>query len=129
MLFRSLGHPHLRAESVKFFADGVVENATAALLDVRPGTPLLRQERTVFAALVRLKLIQGALLAFALPAFAPNLMNLCVMAALGLAFLFPNAGYAASWGVSISGALELGLLMWGARQIGVLQSLRKPHSG
>jgi putative peptidoglycan lipid II flippase len=64
---------------------------------------------------------------FALPAFAPNLMNLTVMAALAVAFLFPNAGYAASWGVTISGALELGLLMWGARQIGVLRGLRKPH--
>jgi len=64
---------------------------------------------------------------FALPAFAPNLMNLTVMAALAVAFLFPNPGYAASWGVTISGALELGLLMWGARQIGVLRSLRKPH--
>ncbi|QFQ30508.2 amidohydrolase family protein [Janibacter melonis] len=30
---RALGHPRLRAESVKFFADGVVENATAALLE------------------------------------------------------------------------------------------------
>ncbi len=64
---------------------------------------------------------------FALPAFAPNLMNLTVMAALAVAFLFPNAGYAASWGVTISGALELGLLMWGAREIGVLRGLRKPH--
>ncbi|BDV34327.1 murein biosynthesis integral membrane protein MurJ [Methylocystis iwaonis] len=64
---------------------------------------------------------------FALPAFAPNLMNLTVMAALAVAFLFPNAGYAASWGVTISGALELGLLMWGARRIGVLRGLRKPH--
>jgi putative peptidoglycan lipid II flippase len=64
---------------------------------------------------------------FALPAFAPNLMNLTVMAALALAFLFPNAGYAAAWGVTISGALELGLLMWGARQIGVLRGLRRPH--
>ncbi len=64
---------------------------------------------------------------FALPAFAPNLMNLSVMAALAIAFLFPNAGYAASWGVTVSGALELGLLMWGARQIGVLRGLRKPH--
>ena len=64
---------------------------------------------------------------FALPAFAPNLMNLCVMAALALAFLFPNAGYAASWGVTVSGALELGLLMWAARRIGILRGLRKPH--
>lgn len=30
---RALGHPLLRAETVKFFADGVVENATAALLE------------------------------------------------------------------------------------------------
>ncbi len=64
---------------------------------------------------------------FALPAFAPNLMNLTVMAALAVAFLFPNAGYAASWGVTVSGAMELGLLMWGARRIGVLRGLRKPH--
>lgn len=68
---------------------------------------------------------------FALPAFAPNLMNLTVMAALALTLvaptLFPNPGYAASWGVTLSGALELGLLMWGARQIGVLRGLRRPH--
>lgn len=30
---RELGHPLLTAETVKFFADGVVENATAALLE------------------------------------------------------------------------------------------------
>ncbi|MGJ0395682.1 MAG: murein biosynthesis integral membrane protein MurJ [Methylocystis sp.] len=64
---------------------------------------------------------------FALPAFAPNLMNFSVMAALAVAFLFPNAGYAASWGVTVSGALELGLLMWQARRIGVLKRLRRPH--
>jgi putative peptidoglycan lipid II flippase len=68
---------------------------------------------------------------FALPAFAPNLMNLTVMAALALTVVapgfFPNPGYAASWGITVSGALELGLLMWGARQIGVLRGLRRPH--
>jgi putative peptidoglycan lipid II flippase len=68
---------------------------------------------------------------FALPAFAPNLMNLTVMASLALAAfapkLFPNPGYAAAWGVTLSGALELGLLMYGARKIGVLRGLRRPH--
>ncbi len=64
---------------------------------------------------------------FALPAFAPNLMNLTVMAALAVAFLFPNAGYAASYGITLSGALELGLLMWQARRIGILKGLRKPY--
>lgn len=64
---------------------------------------------------------------FALAAFAPNLMNLSVMAALAVAFLFPNAGAAASWGITISGVLQLGLLMWDAHRIGVLRAPRKPH--
>ncbi len=64
---------------------------------------------------------------FALPAFAPNLMNICVIAALGLAFLFPNAGVAASWGITVSGGLQLGLLMWSARRIGVLEGLARPR--
>jgi len=64
---------------------------------------------------------------FAMAAFAPNLMNLSVMAALAVAFLFPNAGYAASWGVTVSGALQLGLLMWEARRFGLLEGLARPH--
>lgn len=34
-----LGHPHLTAQTVKFFADGVVENATGALLQHYCGCP------------------------------------------------------------------------------------------
>jgi putative peptidoglycan lipid II flippase len=64
---------------------------------------------------------------FALAAFAPSLMNLSVMAALAVAFLFPNAGVAASWGVVVSGALELGLLMWAAGRMGVLERPAAPH--
>ena len=64
---------------------------------------------------------------FSMPAFAPNLMNLTVMAMLAINFLFPNAGYAASFGVTLSGAFELGLLMWGTRQIGVLRAFRAPR--
>jgi putative peptidoglycan lipid II flippase len=64
---------------------------------------------------------------FALPAFAPNLMNLSVMAALAVAFLFPNAGVAASYGVTVSGFLQLGLLMYAARRAGVLESLARPE--
>ena len=47
---------------------------------------------------------------FALAAFAPVLMNVCVIAAMAFAFFFPkanNAGYvgiAASWGFVVSGA-------------------------
>jgi putative peptidoglycan lipid II flippase len=58
---------------------------------------------------------------FALAAFAPVLMNICVIAALLLAFLFPNAGVAASWGFVLSGALQLGLLMWSAQRLGLLE--------
>jgi putative peptidoglycan lipid II flippase len=62
---------------------------------------------------------------FALPAFAPVLMNVCVIAALLLAFLFPNAGVAASWGFVVSGALQLGLLMWSAQRHGLLESFAR----
>lgn len=34
-----VGHPHLTAHTVKFFADGVVENGTAAVLDQYCGCP------------------------------------------------------------------------------------------
>jgi putative peptidoglycan lipid II flippase len=64
---------------------------------------------------------------FALPAFAPNLMNLSVMAALAIAFLFPNAGVAASYGVTISGVLQLGLLMFAARKAGLLEGIARPE--
>lgn len=73
---------------------------------------------------------QGALNAngrFAAPAFAPNLLNLSMMAALAVAFLFPSAAYAAAWGVTISGVLQLALLMANARMIGVMEGLARPH--
>lgn len=67
---------------------------------------------------------------FALAAFAPNLMNLCVMAALAIALFYPgarNAGVAASIGVTLSGLLQLGLLMWSARRHGLLERLARPR--
>ena len=66
---------------------------------------------------------------FALAAFAPVLINLCVIVALALAFLFPNAGIAASWGFVISGALQLGLLMWSAHRHGLLESFARVRWG
>ncbi len=64
---------------------------------------------------------------FAAPAFAPNLLNLSVMAALAVAYLFPNAGVAASWGVTVSGVLQLALLMADARYAGVLEGFARPR--
>ncbi len=48
---------------------------------------------------------------FAAAAAAPVLLNVSLLAALALAFLFPNAGYAAAWGVAVSGVLQF-LLVW-----------------
>ncbi len=64
---------------------------------------------------------------FAVAAGAPVLLNLFVMAFLGLAFLFPNAGYAASWGVLASGFAQLALLLWESRRRGVLERFAWPR--
>jgi len=64
---------------------------------------------------------------FAVAAFAPVLLNLFIMGFLALSFAFPNAGYAASWGVLLSGAAQLALLIWEARRRGVLERFAKPR--
>jgi putative peptidoglycan lipid II flippase len=63
---------------------------------------------------------------FAVPAFAPVLLNLFIMGFLALSFAFPNAGYAASWGVLLSGVAQLALLVWEARRRGVLERFAWP---
>ncbi len=63
---------------------------------------------------------------FAVAAFAPVLLNLFVMAFLAISFLFPNAGYAASWGVLASGVAQLALLVFEARRRGVLERFAWP---
>lgn len=45
-------------------------------------------------------------------AAAPVLLNLSMIAALLVAWLFPSAGHAAAWGVALAGLLELALV-WG----------------
>ena len=103
-------------------------------LDDRPGKLALAttMTRITFPYLLCMTLFtlhQGTLNThghFALAAFAPNLMNICVIAALACAFLFPNPGVAASWGITISGGLQLGLLMWSARRMGVLERFARP---
>jgi putative peptidoglycan lipid II flippase len=64
---------------------------------------------------------------FAAAAFAPILLNLTMVAFLAIAFRFPNAGEAASWGVVVSGALQLALLMLAARRHGLLERFAKPR--
>ena len=50
--------------------------------------------------------ILNALHRFAAASAAPILLNVAMMATLALAFYFPGAGYAAAWGVLISGVLQ-----------------------
>ena len=64
---------------------------------------------------------------FSAGAFAPVLLNLFVMAFLAIAFLFPDAGVAASWGVAVSGLAQLLLMMFEARRRGVLERLAIPR--
>jgi putative peptidoglycan lipid II flippase len=54
--------------------------------------------------------ILNALHRFAAPAAAPILLNLSMMATLGLAAFFPTPGHAAAWGVFIAGCLEAAMV-------------------
>src|SRR5215213_10897857 len=64
---------------------------------------------------------------FAAAAAAPVLLNVSLVAALGLAFLFPSAGHAAAWGVAAAGVLELLLVFVAARRAGVAPGLERPR--
>jgi putative peptidoglycan lipid II flippase len=64
---------------------------------------------------------------FAVAAFAPVLLNLSIIGFLAVAFRFPNAGEAASWGVVVSGAAQLALLMLAARRSGLLERFARPR--
>jgi putative peptidoglycan lipid II flippase len=64
---------------------------------------------------------------FAAAAFAPVLLNVAIVGFLGVAFLFPNAGEAASWGVLTSGAAQLLLVAGAARRSGLLERLARPR--
>ncbi|MGO4572849.1 murein biosynthesis integral membrane protein MurJ [Microvirga sp. 2TAF3] len=65
---------------------------------------------------------------FAVAAASPVLLNLSLIVALALAFLFPNAGYAAAWGITISGVLQLGLVWWDARRQRIAPGIEMPRS-
>lgn len=64
---------------------------------------------------------------FVAAAFAPVLLNVVMVAFLALAFLFPNAGIAASVGVTVSGVLQLGLMVIAGRRAGVVERLVRPR--
>jgi putative peptidoglycan lipid II flippase len=63
---------------------------------------------------------------FAAAAFAPVLLNVAIVAFLAIAFLFPNAGIAASAGILAAGVLELGLMLIAAKRAGLLAVFARP---
>lgn len=64
---------------------------------------------------------------FAAAAVAPVLLNLSLIGALAIAFIFPNAAYAAAWGVALAGVLEWALLAIAAEKAGVAAALTRPR--
>lgn len=64
---------------------------------------------------------------FAAAAGAPVLLNVSLIAALGVAWTFPSAGHAAAWGVAAAGVLEFALLWWAARRAGLGPRLARPR--
>jgi putative peptidoglycan lipid II flippase len=77
-----------------------------------------------YLLLVSLVTLYGGILntlgRFASPAAAPILLNFAMMVTLGVAWLFPSAGYAAAWGVLLAGCLEALLVGGDAFKQGVL---------
>jgi putative peptidoglycan lipid II flippase len=63
---------------------------------------------------------------FAAAAAAPVLLNVSMVAALAVSFLFPSAGHAAAWGVAVAGILELVLVWVAARRAGAAPAFRRP---
>ncbi|HEX8167310.1 MAG TPA: murein biosynthesis integral membrane protein MurJ [Beijerinckiaceae bacterium] len=111
---------------VRLLAPGFAENPEKFALAVtltRITFPYL-----LFVTLVTL--LSGLLNAherFAAAAAAPVLLNVAMVAALALAFLFPTAGHAAAYGVAAAGVLEF-LLVWiDARRAGIAPSLGRPR--
>lgn len=64
---------------------------------------------------------------FAAAAFAPILLNVCIGTCLALAFLFPNAAYAASFGVLIAGMVQMAFIMVVLRRTGFSEKLAWPR--
>ncbi len=71
--------------------------------------------------------ILNALQRFAAAAAASTLLNLSMMATLGLVAFFPNAGHAAAWGVLISGVLQVMLVGGDCWRAGAMPVLRWPE--
>lgn len=95
---------------VRLLAPGFLDNPESFALAVA-----LTRITFPYLLFITLLTVLGGVLAahgrFAAFNAAPILLSLCWIAALGIAWVFPNAAYAASWGVMISGVAQF-LLVW-----------------
>jgi putative peptidoglycan lipid II flippase len=88
--------------------------------------------RVTFPYLLLMTLVtlqSGALNAhglFAAAAFTSVLMNGVMIGFLSIAYLFPNAAAAASWGLTVSGVLQLALTSFAAWRAGILERFAWP---
>jgi putative peptidoglycan lipid II flippase len=77
-----------------------------------------------YLLLITLATLYGAVLnavgRFTAAAAAPILLNVCLVAALLMARWFPSAAHAAAWGVTLSGVLQLAVLVIAARRANIL---------
>jgi putative peptidoglycan lipid II flippase len=64
---------------------------------------------------------------FAAAAGAPILLNICMVITLGVSNWFPNAGYAAAWGVLIAGVAQVLLVAADAERLGIGLRFRVPR--
>ena len=64
---------------------------------------------------------------FAAAAGAPILLNVCMVVTLSVAYWFPNAGYAAAWGVLLAGVAQVLLVGFDAERFGFGLRFRAPH--
>jgi putative peptidoglycan lipid II flippase len=64
---------------------------------------------------------------FAAAAFAPVLLNVTTILFLLIAFLFPNAGIAASVGTLVSGVLQMAMTAYAAWRAGLLEEAVRPE--
>lgn len=111
---------------VRLLAPGL--SADPALFDLAVALTRITFPYLLFVTMVTfLGATLNAVDRYAAFAAAPVLLNVGIIGALAVAFLFPNAAYAAAWGVAVAGVLEWLLLLVAARRAGVSSKLVRPR--
>jgi putative peptidoglycan lipid II flippase len=84
-----------------------------------------------YLLLITLATLYGAVLnsvgRFTAAAAAPILLNVAMIGTLACYWWFPTAGHAAAWGLTLSGLMQLGFILWAARRAHVLAKPKPVH--